>query len=303
MNIITPKRVLITGISGFIGCHLAKCLLDKGCEVHGIVRPGSRRFPIEEVAIKTKLHVDDGKTETLNEIIKTAQPEVVFHLATLFLASHETKDVIPLLESNVVFGARLLEAMNQNRVFCLVNTGTCWQNYLGATYRPVALYGATKQAFETLLEYYADVSPFRAITLKIFDTFGPNDPRGKLFGHLKKLLESPSPNPLEMSSGNQITAPLFIDDAVDAILHAANRVLKSNTRLLESYGIPGESRTLREIIAVFEEVSQKKLPVKWGARANRPREMTGELWNAGPPLPGWTPKTSFKAGVEKLLKS
>ena len=107
---------------------------------------------MDSVRDRIKIYEHDGSTEHLENIIAAANPEIVFHLASLVLAQHQEKDIVPLIQSNVQFGAQLVEAMLQNGVYQLVNTGTFWQHYENQDYNPVCLYAATKQAFETLLQ-------------------------------------------------------------------------------------------------------------------------------------------------------
>ena len=52
------KKALITGISGFVGSHLAELLLSKGFEVYGLCRPRSKMEYIE--SIQSKLHLEDA---------------------------------------------------------------------------------------------------------------------------------------------------------------------------------------------------------------------------------------------------
>ena len=87
------------------------------------------------------------------------------------------------------------------------------------------IYAATKQAFETFIDYYCDVARMQAITLKIFDSYGPEDPRRKL---VKVLAEAAlNGQTLEMSGGDQRIDLVHIDDIVDAFLKAAALVKES----------------------------------------------------------------------------
>ena len=52
------KKVLITGIAGFVGSHLAELLLAEGHEVYGLVRPRSKTDYIEPIL--NKLHLEDA---------------------------------------------------------------------------------------------------------------------------------------------------------------------------------------------------------------------------------------------------
>ncbi|MDX8386447.1 MAG: NAD-dependent epimerase/dehydratase family protein, partial [Gallionella sp.] len=216
------KIALVTGGTGFVGSNLIHRLVDIGWEVHSIVRPGSDLKVLDACIDKISLHTHDGSTEGLVNIMSAAKPEVVFHLASLFLSAHTAKDVAQLITSNVLFSSQLLEAMKESGATSLVNTGTSWQHYENKDYSPVNLYAATKQAFEAILEYYVETASLKAITLKLFDTYGPNDPRPKLFHLLEKTAQSQSI--LSMSPGEQLIDLVYIDDVIDAYLLAAGHV-------------------------------------------------------------------------------
>jgi nucleoside-diphosphate-sugar epimerase len=173
----TSARVaLVTGATGFVGSHLVPRLVRAGWQVHVVSRVNSR-VPDAPEFFQVKMHTHDGTTEGMIRLIGDAKPVVVFHLASLFLSQHEASDVERLVVSNVLFGNQLLEAMKTHGVSHLINTGTSWQHYENKAYSPVNLYAATKQAFESLLQYYVEAHGLRAITLKLSDTYGPHDPR------------------------------------------------------------------------------------------------------------------------------
>ena len=135
-------------------------------------------------------------------IVNEANPEIVFHLASLFLAQHTLEDIERLVQSNLLFGVQIAEAITLQGVTKLINTGTSWQHYENEDYNPVCLYAATKQAFEDMLKFYVEASKLKVITLKLFDTYGPDDSRPKLFTLLRKVAQEQTE--LAMSPGEQL---------------------------------------------------------------------------------------------------
>ena len=147
---------MITGGTGFVGSNLAKRLVRDGWKVHIITIPNDNLSQIQEVIDQVTLHVHDGSSAGMLEIVARVKPLVVFHLASLFLSEHTVDQVEPLVRCNILFGTQLLEAMAANGVRLLVNTGTSWEHYCSRPYSPVNLYAATKQAFESILQYYVE---------------------------------------------------------------------------------------------------------------------------------------------------
>ncbi len=287
--------VLVTGGTGFIGSCLTKRLLAVGCEVHAICRQGSlfctpSQFP------SFHLYQHDGSTKGIVDIMKRSSPDIVIHLASLFLGQHQPEDVGQLVASNILFGMQLLEAMSLNGTGLFLNTGTSWQNYQDLAYSPVNLYAATKQAFEDIVRYYAEALGLKAITLRLFDTYGPGDNRPKLMPLLKRAASSGEL--LELSPGAQLIDLVFIDDVIDCFMLAVRRLMEGRVSQPEVYAVSsGEPVTLKCLVETYGQVTGKELNVEWGARPYRLREVMLP-WRNGQRLPGWVPKTSLAQGLK-----
>jgi nucleoside-diphosphate-sugar epimerase len=292
------RTVLVTGPSGFIGSHLTNKLAVSGWDTHIIIRPNSDLTPLTEVLSDITIHCHDGSTENMNEIMRKAKPDIVFHLASLFLASHTAQDIEPMIRSNVIFGSQLVEAMVSNNINHLINTGTSWQHFENQTYSPVCLYAATKQAFEAILTYYVENSPLKVTTLKLFDTYGPNDQRPKLIPLLQKTkLEQKK---LFMSKGEQLIDIVYIDDVIDAFIIAAERHFNGQCAKIEDFAVSSENPIrLKELVKIYEHIIGKTLPIEWGIRPYRNREVMVP-WNNGTRLINWSPKYDLNAGIRKI---
>lgn len=272
-----------------------RALLGQGCEVH--VALHSRAGMLEGLEGRMQVHRLDGSTGTLMEALRTAAPEVVFHLASRFIAEHRSEDVVPLAESNLVFPTQLLEAMARAGARHLVNTGTSWQHF-GPGDEPVCLYAATKSAFEAVLSYYVAAEGLQAVTLKLFDTYGPDDRRGKLFAALARAARSGEPVP--MSAGAQKIDLVHVDDVIAAFMMAASRLRAGAVTSHERYAVSsGAALPLREVVATYERVKNVRLNIEWGARPYRRREVM-EPWRGGTPPPGWRPRIDLAEGLAGL---
>ena len=291
-------KVLLTGATGFIGSKLAQRLVAEGHELEILVRPESKLYILQAVLPKILVHVYDGSYASLLNALEAAQAELVCHVASLFVAEHKSEDVSRLVESNLNFPSQLLEAMNQLGIKRIINTGTSWQHYKNEAYNPVNFYAATKQAFESLLAYYLEAQDFKAITLKLFDTYGPGDTRPKLFSLLRKAARTGEP--LRMSPGEQLLDLVYIDDVLDAILLAMAHL--SEVEKSESYAVSSPERlSLRELTKIYCETVGRPAPVEWGGLPYRPREVLVP-WTDHEPVPGWQPRVSLCEGIARMEK-
>jgi nucleoside-diphosphate-sugar epimerase len=292
---------LITGGTGFIGSNLVKRLIDKGWNVHIIIRPTSELVQLNKVINLIHIHTYDGSIESLLKTFELAQPTIVVHLASLFLAQHTHRDIAPMIQSNLIFATQLVEAMVINNVYKLINTGTSWQHYENKDYSPVCLYAATKQAFEAILQFYLETTPLRVITLKLFDSYGANDPRQKLFSLLGKVADRQET--FAMSPGEQKINLVHVEDIIDAYLIASDRLEFGLNSSHEIYAVSSESiLTLQEIVSIYEEEIGRSLPIRWGEKPYREREVM-ETWNRGITIEGWRPQVDIREGIRKVRQS
>ena len=296
-NMQSKKRALITGATGYIGSNLVHYLLRLGWDVHVISRSNSNLSILKLDLDSITVHQHDGTSGGMIDALSNANPHIVFHLASLFLAQHNTNEIEGLISSNLLFSTQLLEAMAATGVKYLVNTGTSWQHYHRDEYSPVNLYAATKQAFECILMFYTEARDINATTLLLFDTYGPNDPRGKLIPLLWKV--AVSRQPLEMSPGEQLIELVYIDDVVRAFVLAAESLMSNQVVAHTRYGVPSnECLTLIDLVKEFELVIGEPLPIAFGKRPYRPREVM-RPWPSHQKVPGWKPEVSLKEGIIK----
>lgn len=102
------RRALITGITGQDGSYLAELLLEKGYEVHGIVRrvaiedPEHRLWRIK--GIQTDLHLHPASLESypsVYRIMSNVKPDEVYHLAAQSFVSYSFEDEFSTLNTNI----------------------------------------------------------------------------------------------------------------------------------------------------------------------------------------------------------
>lgn len=298
-------RAIVTGATGYIGGKLLARLLDSGVEVGIVVRTRSSLSPaLIEAEAKGCLTVyqHNEQTEELVDWVRTFSPNVVFHLAALSVAAHRPDQLRPLLQANIVFGAEMLEATAMVEKAAFVATGTFWEYGLGDDrYRPTSLYAATKRAFRDLQQYFEQAEGLRAVELKLFDVYGPGDPRGRL---LDLLLDAQaSGKPLALSPGEQQIDLVHVDDVVETYLNAAGHFRDPDFAFPRAeYAVSsGVQMTIRELVTRLEALSGRAVPVAWGRRAYRPQEVMTP-WK-GETLPNWYPQRTLDDGLAQLIEA
>lgn len=289
-------NILLTGATGFIGTNLIDTLIKD----HNLFVIVKESFELNfRESVNTFLFEDN--IDDLSKWINENKIDGVVHLASLYLAQHKTDEVKPLIDSNVYFGAALLEALKGTQVKWFINTGSIWQNSISDSYNysPVNLYAATKQAFIAIAEYYKKNIPIKFVTLKLCDTYGNNDTRKKIFNLFKQITNSGET--LNMSPGEQIMDILHIDDVISGFVTLIS--LLSNEYPLENeYILTSQKRySLQELASIFSEISGKPMSINWGGNSYRPNEVMIP-WEKGVKLPNWEAQIDIYQGIKKFIE-
>jgi nucleoside-diphosphate-sugar epimerase len=139
------------------------------------------------------------------------------------------------------------------------------------------------------------------ISLKLYDTYGPDDQRRKLINLL--LDAARTGEPLAMSPGEQEVELTHLDDVTAAFARAADLLLESAAPRLETYLVPGTRLTVQDLVARVAQATGRPIEVQWGGRPYRPREVMVPVAPAGRCLPNWAPQVELGAGLAACLHS
>ena len=106
-------RVLVTGIRGFVGTHLADFLLArKGIQVHGIARQTPKKQLVRQVSKKIVMHnADLCNASSVRGILKKVKPDWVFHLAAQSFVPLSWDSPSETVTNNVIGQLNLLESL------------------------------------------------------------------------------------------------------------------------------------------------------------------------------------------------
>jgi nucleoside-diphosphate-sugar epimerase len=292
------KTAFVTGASGYTGSKLVYELLSRGVEVTILKRKDST-IP-EYIANSENIReaIYDGTTQSIISALNN-KTDVVFHLASCFISRHNTSQIETLINSNILLGTQLMEAMLQTGVKRFVNAGTAWQN-IDFQYLPYCLYTSTKQAFEDIIKYYSIVHDISSISLRLCDSFGSDDPRPKIMNLIKR--HAKNGETLKMSPGAQELDLVYIDDVVQGFI-IAGEMLMSTPKGFYIYALSSDRVvTLKQAVDIFNAVNRTRTSIVWGALPYR----ENEIMKVNVPrniLPGWRPLTPIEDGFVKMWNS
>jgi len=292
-------NILVTGATGFIGSHLVKKLLSDGNQVTAVIRRHSNTDDLDK---KIRTYVYDGDIVALIEFLKSERFDGVIHLAAHCPTGHPSNDLASLIDTNVLFGTEMIEAASRAGIKWFINTGSYMQHYEDKDYSPSILYAATKQAFLNITRYWTDYNQINAVTLELFDNFGVDDKRKKIFTLWREALKTGEP--VSMSPGQQIIDASPVENVVDAFLHLASLLQQDEHSEMSGqvFSLRSEYRmTLREWAEMFQKVAGRTLNLNWGSRPYRNREIMNP-WTKGALVPGYHSTTPLEDAIKKYLE-
>lgn len=182
MNNKVPQPVLVTGASGFIGQHLVRRLIDRGCRVSCLVRATSRIDELQSAGAQL-VTGDVADPASIGRALAVSQAGIVFHLAGLTKALRKD-DFMRVNAGGVESVAAACADRTDKPVLVVVSSlaavGPCavgQPRVESDTPTPVSNYGRSKLAGEQAAARYAGVVPISIVRPPI--VFGPGD-RGML---------------------------------------------------------------------------------------------------------------------------
>jgi nucleoside-diphosphate-sugar epimerase len=290
----------IAGITGYVGGALRHALVADGRRVYGCGRPSPTGIvEIRDFSNSEQL-VGSFELMDLGEIFHELEITQVINLAASVRKDDSGPALQELLKANVEFTSMLAHAATTNECTKLVQISTYSTSVDGKSYTPQTLYAATKKAAEDIAIYFSYVRGLDLKILNFYDIYGPKQPHVRLINALgHALLDSLN---IEISEGTQEFSPLYIDDAVNAIIHAMTLESKTTT----SYGhwsVHGP-----EVMLVRDVPNRiaNALGLTWGlnqvALTKPVREF--EIARFIPrqaSLPGWQAVTKFEMGIRETF--
>ena len=293
------NRAFVTGASSFIGIRLCQQLLQAGMEVHAFCREPLTETPI----VWHQGNIRDGAA--LLALIGTVQPRFIFHLAADTRRTRDLALLPELFQTNVVGTFNIVEAARLTSPAAVVGVGS-FEEYgdnlppfrEDMQPRPVSPYGITK-TLASLMLAGAGRTVVPATVLRFSVPYGPGQTTDSFIGDAINALQTG--RQFQMTQGEQTRDFLYVDDAVAALLCAANQIDRCRGEILNACS--GQAVTLAAAAKMIGEIAQKPDFAQIGALPYRPREL---MQYVGDPakiadLLGWRPRISFADGIRQTL--
>jgi GDPmannose 4,6-dehydratase/GDP-4-dehydro-6-deoxy-D-mannose reductase len=310
-------NVLITGVTGMVGSHLAEYLLEHqpGCEVHGLVRWRSPRDNIVDVADRITLHA--GELRDLNSmvrVLKDVRPERIFHLAAQSYVDVSFQAPADTIHTNVIGTVNLLDAVRIAGIDPLIHICSSSEVYgqvrpdetpirESNTFRPASPYAVSKVGEDMVALQYFLSYKIKTIRTRMFTHTGPR--RGDVFAEssfAKQIAEIEAgvrQNPVKVGNLDSVRTLLDVRDAVRAYW-----MLLDHCEPGEVYNIGGNrTMTVGEILETLEGLARVPIRHEVDPARMRPSDVTLQIPDTSKFMAatGWTPGIPPEQTLADLL--
>lgn len=240
------SRILVTGVAGFIGMHVAERLLSCGNVVVGLDNlNGYYDTNLKHARLARLLAhssftfhpTDIADREMIAKLFADGSFDRVVHLAAQAGVRYSVENPHAYIESNIVGFMNVLEGCRRARVGHLVFASSSSVYGANSTTpfsvgdrvdHPVSLYAATKKSNELMAHSYSHLFGLPVTGLRFFTVYGPwGRPDMAYFSFTRAILEG-SPIPV-YNHGRMRRDFTYIDDIVEGILRVTERPPVSDT--------------------------------------------------------------------------
>ncbi|MBI4333167.1 MAG: GDP-mannose 4,6-dehydratase [Chloroflexi bacterium] len=316
------SKVLITGITGFVGSHLADYILENftGVQILGLARWRSPTNNIRQILDKITLESGDlVDLPSLNTILSKQRPDVIFHLAAQSYVPFSFLSPVVTLNTNMIGTCNLLEAVKQLKLagdydpvihVCSSSEvyGQVRENEVPIKednpFRPASPYAVSKVGEDMLAFQYWLSWGIRTIRTRMFTHTGPR--RGEVFAtstfarQIAAIEAGLASAVVKVGNLDSVRTFLDVRDAVRAYWQLVNKCPAG-----EVYNIGGtETMTVGEMLNRLLKLSSvKDIKVEVDPERLRPSDVTLQIpcVDKFTAATGWKPLVGFDKTLEDLL--
>lgn len=286
-------NILVTGATGYIGYSFSRYLVEKGFDVHLLVRKSSNLRDLEN-RMQTAIHYYNGKSDSLEKIFNNNRIEFVFHLATHYDKSDDAITFGKLNDVCIGLTTQLFEVMKkQKNSIGFINVGTIWQ-----TLEKIEnAYTLFKIFQEEIVIFLSNKYGIKSISLLLTDSYGPEDWRPKILNQFKcSIRES---NQIKIVNLNASYNLIHIDDVCDALYHSMY-ILKEQGVCFNRFKLQAQTSIgVRELIGLCESISSHTINILYSNESVTSKIFSYKEVDV---LPGWEPKIDLVNGLVRFFE-
>ncbi len=297
-----PRRVLVTGATGFIGSETLPFLIERGYEVHVLGR-NAAFADASRSAKSLHFHRCDLLQQDCRDLLAAIRPSHLLHLA--WYAEHGAFWWALENLDWVAASLRLVRAFAASGGTRAVFAGTCaeydWSvdtlDEATTPLRPATLYGASKAALFQLLEAAREQLGVSTAWGRIFFPYGPRDQPGKLLSAVIDGVRAGKT--VGCSDGRQVRSFIYVEDVARAFVELLDSEVRGAVNIAND-----KISSVRDMVSQAARLSGEESLVRFGARPMQKgeppllRAATRRLFEEV----GFRPRYSLAKGIAETVR-
>ena len=310
------EKVFITGMTGFIGAHLARLCHSRGMEVHGTTFSKEEQAVAEELGNISKVYYCDVRDrKSVESLIGKIFPQKIFHLAAQSFPTVSWEQPAETIETNVVGTVNVFEAVKKLKLDSVIVVACSSAEYGQIFFDPkncpvseempllpLHPYGVSKVAQDLLAYQYFKNFGIKSVRCRIFNTTGPGKTKDASADWALQIakIEAGLQKP-EIFVGNLKTFRDITDgrDMAAALLAASEKCKHGEVYNLSS----SKTYEMKDVLGKLVNLSKEKISIRVDEKRLRPNDEpiisadTKKFISAT----GWQAKIPIEKTLEDML--
>ena len=315
------KKILITGVAGFIGYHLSEKLLNNNYHIIGIDNINDYYDPNLKKARLGKLNVlsnfefhkvDFIKSEDLIPIFENNQIDQVIHLGAQAGVRYSISNPQFYVDTNITGFLNILENSKNYKIENIIYASSSSIYGINKklpfsendkTDKQISMYGVSKKTNELMAHAYSNLYGLKTVGLRFFTVYGPwGRPDMALYIFTKAIIENKKIN--LFNDGDHTRSFTYIDDIIEPIL----RLIKINSNKKdeitnnEILNVGGSQPVkLLRFIDIIEDYLGKKANINLKPMQQGDVKETNANIDKLERITGYIPQTNIEEGIRRFI--
>ncbi len=286
------KKILLTGITGYLGSHLARALVDYGYEVFALTRSSSNLHRISDLI--TKIHLVEINQLDFNCFFQdVGKIHIVIHSATCY--GRKNEPVSEVFACNVDLPLKLLDASHQAGVEVFLNVDTSLEEEIN-------VYSFSKKQFLRWGKFLSKKNTTKFVNARLEHFYGEFDDDSKFSSKIIRACLNNAPK-LDLTAGEQKRDFIYINDVITALCLIVNNEYNSECNFEEFEIGSGESVSIKEFVHLVKSITKSDIYLNFGEIPYREGDLDMNLKANITKLVklGWSQSYNLKLGLEKVI--
>ena len=307
-------QVFISGISGFVGAHLAKALIKKGADVTGLQHDIKKTSYLDLLDIKDKVNIVTGDITDLNllyRVLVDYKIDHVFHLAAQPIVSKAIQYPMYTYKTNIFGTVALLEACRLVRktpkAIIVISTDKVYGDNQEAkeedSLNGLGIYDSSKVSMDIISRAYHHQYNLPIVVARACNIYGCDPLNERIVSSsINAILEGKSP--IIFEGEDTYREYIHVGDVCDAYTSLAEKIEQTNGQAynIGTGEVVSQGEMVLKIVQTWNGIYGTNVKPKYVRRESVVKEIKKQSLNSEKiKALGWTPKVSLVEGLKRTF--